>query len=66
DQILGIMDFSILDSDEISEEILDLFEKRNNFKKEKNWEEADKIREILLEKGYKIIDNRDGSFLERI
>lgn len=66
DQILWIMDFSILDSDEISEEVLDLFEKRNNFKKEKNWEEADKIREILLEKWYKIIDNRDWSFLEKI
>lgn len=66
DQILWIMDFSIMEKEEISEEILDLFEKRNNLKKEKNWEEADKIREMLLEKWYKIIDNREWSFLEKI
>ena len=66
DQILWIMDFSILEKTEIPEEIFKLFEERNNFKKEKNFEKADEIRNILLEKWYKIIDNRDWSFLERV
>lgn len=64
DQILWIMDFSILEKTEIPEEIFKLFEERNNFKKEKDFEKADEIRNILLEKWYKIIDNRDWSFLE--
>lgn len=66
DQVLAIFDFSILDSIEIPKEILKIFEERNNFKKEKNWEKADWLRDILLEKWYKIVDNREGSFLEKV
>lgn len=66
DQILWILDFSILEEENISNEILELFEKRNLLKKEKKWQEADKIRDELLEKWYKIVDNRDWSFLEKI
>jgi hypothetical protein len=44
------MDFSILEKTEIPEEIFKLFEERNNFKKEKNFEKADEIRNFLLEK----------------
>jgi len=52
DQVLAIMDFSSLDEDEetISEEITELFEKRNTAKAEKDFETADKIRDELLEK----------------
>lgn len=66
DQILWIIDFSILEEQEIEKEILELFDKRNIFKKEKNFQKADEIRDILLEKWYKIIDNREWSFLEKI
>ena len=68
DQVLAIMDFSSLDEGEktISEEITELFEKRNTAKSEKDFETADKIRDELLEKWYKIIDAREGSRVERI
>ncbi len=68
DEIFWIMNFEILEekNDKIPEKILELFEKRNKNKKEKNWEEADKNRDEILELWYKIIDLREGSFLEKI
>ncbi len=41
--------------------ILELIEKRKEAKKEKNFEEADKIRNELLEKGIELIDSREGT-----
>jgi cysteinyl-tRNA synthetase len=34
---------------------------RNEARRNKNWVESDRIRNILDEKGYKIVDNKDGS-----
>jgi len=67
-EVLDIINFDFLEEkkDEISKEILDIFEKRNEFKKQKNWQEADKLRDELLELWYKIIDSREGSSLEKI
>jgi cysteinyl-tRNA synthetase len=64
--VLWIIDFDILQQEEIPEDIVELFEKRNSAKKDKNFELADKIRDELLELWYKIIDSRDGSRIERI
>jgi len=44
---------------EVPEEIKQLAEKRWQAKKEKNWELADKIRDEILEKGWKILDKKD-------
>ena len=41
-----------------------MIEKRNNYKKEKNFEEADKIREELKDKGIIIKDTREGTIYE--
>ena len=41
-----------------------MISKRNAFKKEKNYEEADKIREELLAHGVIIKDTRDGVMFE--
>ncbi len=66
-QVLGIIDFSILEiKEEISAEILEKLENRNNAKKEKDFEKADLIRDDLLVLWYKIIDSREGSRLEKI
>lgn len=46
--------------------IEDKIEKRNQYKKEKNFEMADQIREELKEKGIMIKDTRDGTFYEII
>ena len=51
---------------EIPEEVLKLVEERNNYKKDKNFEEADKVREKITTLGYKILDTRDGTKIERI
>lgn len=64
--VLRIMDFENLDNDEIPEEILKKLEERNLAKKEKSFEKADKIRDELLEKWYKIIDERTWSYVEKI
>ncbi|MDR2437681.1 MAG: cysteine--tRNA ligase [Endomicrobium sp.] len=38
-----------------------LLAERNKARRNKNWAEADRIRNVLDEKGYKIVDNKDGS-----
>jgi hypothetical protein len=50
DQILAILDFSILEKQEVPEDILRIFEQRNIFKKNKDFQKADEIRDILIEK----------------
>lgn len=51
---------------EIPEEVQKLIEKRAEAKKNKNWEEADKIRDIIKEKGYIIKDTKEGIQIENI
>ena len=46
---------------ENEEEILSLIEKRNQAKKNKDFELADSIRDDLLSKGIQIIDTREGT-----
>ncbi len=46
--------------------ILEQIEARNQAKKEKNYEEADRIRDSLLQEGIRLIDSRDGTTYERI
>ncbi|MDD3646307.1 MAG: cysteine--tRNA ligase [Candidatus Gracilibacteria bacterium] len=65
-QVLGIIDFDVVISQEIPLEILAKLEARNNSKKDKNFELADKLRDELILLGYKIVDTRDRSFLEKI
>jgi cysteinyl-tRNA synthetase len=38
-----------------------LLKERNAARKVKNWQEADRLRKLIDEKGYKIVDNPDGS-----
>ncbi|MDD4151311.1 MAG: cysteine--tRNA ligase [Candidatus Gracilibacteria bacterium] len=67
-RVLSIIDFSFFEKEDeiIPENILKLFESRNESKKDKNFEMADKYREELLSLGYKIIDDRTGTKLEKI
>ena len=48
-------------SDPLVVEVLDLIEKRKQAKKEKNFAEADRIRQYLLDKGVTLIDDRSGT-----
>ncbi len=65
DSVLSILDFSVLEIEEIPENILEKFEARNAAKKAKDFTLADKLRDELLEAWYKIIDDRSGSRVER-
>ncbi|NUJ97534.1 cysteine--tRNA ligase [Candidatus Gracilibacteria bacterium] len=65
-QILGIVDFSFLEENTIPKEIEEKFEARNTAKKEKNFSLADSLRDELLTLGYKIVDSREGTRLEKL
>lgn len=50
---------------QIPEEILNLVEERNNARKEKNWGESDRIRDLLQEKGYVVKDTKNGTEISK-
>lgn len=66
--VLWIVDFEIIEgnNEEIPVDIMELFEQRNQAKASKDFETADTLRDALLSQGYKIIDSREGSVLERV
>lgn len=53
-------------SDDLEEMILKKIEERNEAKKNKEFEKADKIRDELFNKGIKLIDSREGTTYEII
>ena len=63
--VLSLINFNE-SKDDFPENIKELFEKRNESKKNKDFKKADELRDELLEKWYKIIDDRSWSFLERV
>ena len=66
DQVLSLDLLTEHKDTDIPENILELVELRNNYKKEKNYQEADKVRDKLEKLGYKILDTRDGFKIEKI
>ena len=64
-QVFWIIKFDF-ETSEIPADIISKFEARNNAKKDKNFEEADKLRWELEKAWYKIIDDRDWSRVEKI
>lgn len=66
-EVLWLIDFDNIEkNDEVPEEVNELFNKRNESKKTKDFELADKLRDDILKSWYKIIDDRSGSRLEKI
>ena len=53
-------------SDDLEEMVLKKIEERNEAKKNKEFEKADKIRDELYNKGIKLIDSREGTTYEII
>jgi len=66
DSVLSILDLEILKSKKIPNEILEKFEARNEAKKAKDFALADSLRDELLKLGYKIIDDRSWSRVEKV
>jgi len=62
DEIMGVFGLDIKSKAlRIGAEEESLIEERNRYRREKNWYEADRIRDILLQKGIKLVDRSDGT-----
>lgn len=65
-EVINILDFSLLDSEDIPTDITELALSRYDAKIAKNYREADRIRDELVSLGWKMIDEKDGWRVERI
>ena len=67
DEVLGLdlKNYSKNKTSDFPEEINELLLQRNEARKNKNWEESDRIRDILIKKGYLVKDNKEGTILEK-
>ncbi len=63
---LGLAEMEKKGEEEISEEIRELIERREEARKKRNWAEADSIRDQLLEKGIRLMDTPEGVRWEKI
>ena len=66
DEVLGL-DLANYEKEEISlpEEITELVNQRNEARANKNWAESDRLRDILIEKGYSVKDSKEGTIVEK-
>ena len=49
----------------LPEEIQNLVNERNEARANKNWAESDRIRDLLIEKGYTVKDSKEGTIVEK-
>ena len=54
-----------MDLNKQAEEILKLAEERKKSRENKDWNESDRLRDLIKEKGYIIKDNKDGYEIEK-
>lgn len=55
-----------IDVSNIPEEVLKIAEERKQARFDKNWAKSDELRDIIREKGYEVIDTKDGMELKKI
>ncbi len=65
DKVLGIK-IDDYKKEEIPEDIKELLTKRAEARKNKDWNESDKLRDIIKEKGYIVKDSKEGQTVEKI
>lgn len=63
-EVLAIFDFTLLEGSKIPSEIQLLLEERNTAKSLKDFARSDALRDEITAKGYRIVDTKDGAFLE--
>ena len=63
DSVLGIIDFK---KENIPGEILQLVEERENARKNREWEKADKARKEIKEKGFIVEDTKEGARVKKV
>ena len=64
DRIFGLK-LNEIKSLEIPEEILILVEEREKMRTVKNWQESDRIRQLISEKGYTVLDSGNGPVITK-
>jgi len=66
DAVLG---FDLADykkqEEKLPEEIQELVKQRDEARKNKDWSESDRIRDLLIEKGYSVKDTKEGTILQK-
>ena len=71
DKVLGLdlvnaeEHISKMEEEEIPEEIKQLIKERKEARDNKDWEKSDKIRDIIIQKGYSIKDTKEGIIVKR-
>ena len=63
-QVLAVIDFS-KSQEEVPEELVQALKERQTARKEKNWGEADRLRDFILSEGYLIEDTPQGAKLKK-
>ena len=63
-EVLGVMEFETADAT-IPEKLVKALEDRKTARKEKNWGEADRLRDLILSSGYLIEDTPKGPKLKK-
>ena len=66
DEVLGLnlKDYK-KEENVLPEEIQSLVNERNEARLNKNWAESDRIRDLLIEKGYTVKDSKEGTIVEK-
>ncbi len=66
DEVLGLdLKNYQKEENEIPEDIQELVNQRNQARSNKNWAESDRIRDILITKGYTVKDSKEGTIIEK-
>jgi len=63
DRVLGLLQFK---EEKIPKEVMELVRKREQARKNKEWQQADKLREEIKKKGYYVDDTDKGSVVKKI
>ncbi len=66
DTVLGIKIAKKEKGEAIPQEIMDLVEKRNKARAEKDWKESDRLRNLITEKGYMVKDTAEGTKIDKV
>ena len=66
DEVLGfdLKNYEGPKQKELPDDIKELVNQRNEARTNKDWQESDRIRDLLIEKGYTVKDSKDGTILE--
>jgi cysteinyl-tRNA synthetase len=64
DQILGIL--LLMPTAAVGEDLIQLLEERNKARAERDFKRSDELRDQILQAGYKILDTKSGSHLEKL